>query len=112
MATIKNLVIDQGASFSATITVRGAAGAAQDLTGATVVSQMRRSYNSNTAIDFVATIVDPPTLGQIQISLTATDTTALRYGRYVYDIEVTLASGKTHRVIEGLVTVTPGVTRE
>jgi hypothetical protein len=36
---------------------------------------------------------------------------AMASGRYVYDVEVTDASGVVSRVFEGLVTVSPNVTK-
>ena len=48
--------------------------------------------------------------GIIKISLTDTVTTALKARRYVYDLVLTSASGVKTRFIEGIATVTPGVT--
>ena len=49
--------------------------------------------------------------GTITLSLTANQTSNLVYGRYVYDVDVTDASNTVTRVLEGIVTVTPSVTR-
>jgi hypothetical protein len=48
--------------------------------------------------------------GEVTLSLTATQTAALTAGRYVYDVELTIGS-TVSRVIEGIVTVTPEVTK-
>jgi hypothetical protein len=32
-------------------------------------------------------------------------------GRYLYDVEITSSEGEVSRVVEGVVTVTPGITR-
>ena len=108
MATVENLVIDQGQTFSFELTLSNADGTAKNLSGYTTTSQMRKSYYSSTATSFTTAQVDAT--GTITISLTATQTSAIKAGRYVYDIEIA-SSSETLRVLEGIVTVTPEVTR-
>lgn len=111
MAIVSNLVIDQGTTFQADIDVTDAAGDALDLTGYTAAGQMRKTYASTTATDFTASI-QSASGGTVRISLSATQTTAIKAGRYVYDVEITKTStGEITRVIEGQIEVTPGVTR-
>lgn len=110
MAAIANLYVDQGATFSTSVLVTNDDGTAFDLTSHTVAAQLRKSYSSSSKTDFTATIADPATAGQINLKLTATQTGALEEGRYVYDVEVTLETTVT-RVLEGLVTVSPQVTK-
>ena len=81
---------------------------AKNLSDYTVTSQLRKSYEATNATDFTTAKVDAT--GKITISLTAAQTAALKAGRYVYDIEIA-SSAETLRVLEGLVTVTPNVTR-
>jgi hypothetical protein len=50
--------------------------------------------------------------GEVTISLTASQSTLVKAGRYVYDVEITGTDPvETLRVLEGLVTVTPQVTK-
>lgn len=49
--------------------------------------------------------------GKIQMSLTDAQTTAIKNGRYVYDVESIAPNTDVDRVLEGRVTVTPEVTR-
>ena len=109
MATIQNLYIDQGTTYSLTITVSDQNGDVKDLTDYTVTAQMRKSYYSSTATSFTASATSP-TDGEITISLTATQTSALKAGRYVYDIEIA-SDEETLRVLEGIVVINPEVTR-
>jgi hypothetical protein len=109
MATIQNLYIDQGTTYSLTITVSDQNGDVKDLTDYTVTAQMRKSYYSSTATSFTAS-ASSPTDGEITISLTATQTSALKAGRYVYDIEIA-SDEETLRVLEGIVVINPEVTR-
>ena len=108
MATPVNIVIDQGASYTNTITLNNDDGTLKDLTDYTVTAHIRRSYNTNTYTAF--TCVKNDLIGDITFSLTPVETNALKSGRYVYDLEIA-SSAETLRVIEGIITVTPGVTR-
>ncbi len=111
MAVISNLAVDQGATFSAEIAVTDVNGTAMNLTGYTATGQVRKTYSSSTAIDF-ATAVPNPTSGNLQISLSASQTNSMKAGRYVYDVEITNDGGVTvTRILEGQVEVTPSVTR-
>ena len=108
MATVENIVIDQGQTFSFSLTLSNTDGTAKDLTDYTVTSQMRKSYYTSTATSFTTTKVD--LTGEITISLSAAETSAIKAGRYVYDVEIA-SSIETLRILEGIVTVTPEVTK-
>ena len=45
------------------------------------------------------------------MSLTAVQTAALKSGRYVYDLQITAADSTVTRVIEGVITLRPEVTK-
>ena len=76
MATVQNIVIDQGTTFSLDINLTNDDGSAKDLTNYTVASQMRKSYEASTATDFTTVKVDAS--GKVTISLTATQTSAVK----------------------------------
>ena len=97
MAIKANLVIDQGTSFSATITVTDAGDAVFNLTGYTVAAQMRKNYASSTATTFVTSHTG--IFGQITITLNSTNTATLEPGRYLYDVEITSSGGTITRVV-------------
>lgn len=109
MATISNLYMDAGSEFGAIITCVDGNGTPLDLDGYTAASQMRKSYGSLTAYDFTAEIYDAAT-GKVQISMTSTETSAIKAGRYLYDVEIS-SGDRTTRVAEGLVIVTPEITK-
>lgn len=110
MAIISNMVIDQGTTFTAEVDVTDSEGNILDLDGYSAAAQMRKTYSSSTATNFTATIASASE-GTVSISLTPTQTNALKAGRYVYDVEITDAGGIVTRVVEGQIEVTPGVTR-
>ena len=109
MAIKANLVVDQGSSFSATIDVTNADGTVFNLTGYTVAAQMRKNYTSSVAVTFSSTHSN--TGGAITLSLLPATTSTIEPGRYLYDVEIRSAGGSITRVVEGMVTVTPGMTR-
>ena len=110
MAVISNLAIDQGTTYSVTITVTDDTGSARDLTNYTVRSQMRRSYYTNSNVAFSANIASP-TDGTVSLDLTDAQTSALKPGRYVYDVELVSNVAMVERLVEGIVTVYPEATR-
>ena len=110
MASISNIFIDQGATFTTTVTVTDSNGDAVNLSGYSVAAQIRKTFLSSTATAFTATISNASS-GEITISLSPTQTTALEAGRFVYDVLITASGGTKTRVVEGQVTVNPSVTR-
>lgn len=110
MATINNLYIDQGTTFSVQIQVFDSLGDPLDITGYTANSQIRKSYASTSATETFSADVTNPSNGVITLSLTAAQTANLRYGRYVYDVEI-VNNDVIYRASEGIVTVYPEVTR-
>tara|TARA_B000000460_G_scaffold237687_1_gene200695 strand:- start:263 stop:598 length:336 start_codon:yes stop_codon:yes gene_type:complete len=109
---ILNQEIDQGSTFSKQITVYETDGTTiQNLTGYSAASQIRKNYTSTAYTTILATIQTPATNGIIVMSLTAAQTAALKSGRYVYDLQITAADTTVIRVIEGIITIKPEVTR-
>ena len=110
MAVYSNLTIDQGTDFSSNIDVTDADGDRFNLTGYTAKGQIRKSYQSSTAVDFTCTVSNAAA-GIVTISLTAAQSNGMKAGRFVYDIEITSSGGAKTRVLEGQVEITPGVTQ-
>jgi type IV pilus biogenesis protein CpaD/CtpE len=110
MATISNLYVDAGATYSNIITVTASNGQALDLTSYTVASQMRKSYSSSTVHAFTASVYEAAN-GKIRLQLTNTQSEAIPAGRWLYDVEITSPSGTKTRVVEGIVTVNPQITQ-
>lgn len=110
MATVSNLFVDAGANYSNIITVAATNGQALNLTGYSVASQMRKSYQSSTAYNFTASVYDAAT-GKVRLQLTSDQSGAIPAGRWLYDVEITSPSGTKTRVVEGIVTVNPQITQ-
>ena len=61
----------------------------RNITDHTLASQIKRHYKSvSTKADFRIKVVDA-TQGNIQMYLTAAQTSALKFGKWVYDVELT-----------------------
>ena len=111
MAAKANIVIDQGADFSTTITVTDDAGDTVDLTGYTASGQIRKHFTSETAFDFTMSFDVPRTSGKLTLSMGRAVTSTIEAGRYVYDVEITSSANTRSRLVEGIATITPEVTR-
>lgn len=109
MATKTNLTIDQGSVFYSDLVLSDENGDLLNLEGYTANSQIRRWYTSSNATATFTTSINTIS-SAIVLSLTANQTSAIPSGRYVYDVEITDGL-ETLRIIEGIVTVTPEVTR-
>ena len=111
MAAVANYKIDQGTTFSSTVTVKDNQGNALDLTGYTATAKMALGYSSTrTRTDLTIVFDSTRTSGNVTMSLTATQTAALEApARYVYDLDITDSSGTVTRIIEGLITTRPNV---
>lgn len=111
MASVLNLIIDQGTTFSANVTAKDSLGTIRDLTNFTARAQLRRSYNSANSVTFSANIFVPAS-GNVTLALTDAVTANLKHGRFVYDLELVNANTlAVERLVEGIVTVFPEVTR-
>lgn len=109
MATKANLVIDQGSSYSVTLDLTDENGDVIDLSNYTANSQIRKWYTSSNPAATFSTTVNASS-GELTLSLSANQTSNLVAGRYVYDVELN-SGGIISRIVEGIITVTPQVTK-
>lgn len=110
MATISNLYVDAGSTYSNIITVTASNGQPLNLTGYTVASQMRKSYQSSQVYSFTSSIYSAIN-GKVRLQLTNIQSAEIPSGRWLYDVEISSPSGTTTRVVEGIVTVNPQITQ-
>ena len=110
MSTIANFEIPQGSTFSRNMTIVDNDKVVLNLTTYTINGQVRKSYNSAEYISFDIVKVNAPT-GKISIGLTDSVTDNLTSNKYVYDIEITSVNGTKTRILEGIITTSPNVTR-
>jgi hypothetical protein len=112
MTAYVELYMDQGSTFNNVININDdVTNAALNISGYSVVSQMRRSYYSaNVSANIVCTITDASE-GEITLSLSAANTANLKPGRYLFDVKSTDTQNVTSRIVEGIITVTGQVSR-
>jgi hypothetical protein len=116
MAQYEEFTIDQGADVTIELHLVDKNDAVKNLTGHTVTAKMKKNYNSDSS-DTTAftTLVSSPTTGVASMSLTNTQTNALKIGKYVYDVELSFVDSASativERVLEGRIQVTPSVTK-
>ena len=110
MAGFAELTLEQGASFTTTVTVNGSDGSPTNLTSYTAAAQIRKSYYSTTANSFTVTVSNAAA-GELTMAMSAANTANLTPGRYVYDLLITSPTAVKTRVVEGIVTLLPSVTR-
>ena len=105
-----NFIIDQGATFTRTLTVKEN-GSAMNLTGYSVASLMRSTHDSSTVVGTFTCTISNASGGIITMSMTASATGAIEEAIYVYDLEITSGAGIVTRLLQGQITVNPEVTR-
>ena len=105
-----NFIMDQGATFTRTLTVKEN-GSAMNLPGYSVASLMRSTHDSSTVAGTFTCTISNAVGGIIDMSMTPTTTGAIEEAIYVYDLEIASGSGTITRLLEGEVTVNPEVTR-
>jgi len=103
-----NLTIDQGCTFEKVITAKNTAGGNVTISSGTCAAKLRPShYTSNNIVTFSCADAG----SNVTISLTATQTTSISPGQYIYDVEYTQSDGSTiERIAEGVITVSPSAT--
>ena len=107
MAISVNHDMDQGSNFVFSVVAKGSTGVPLDLSsGYTAYSQMRRYPSSKTAVTLGTAI----TGGTVLVFLSATGTAAVKEGTWFYDVELAYG-GSTQRLVQGMITVYPEVTR-
>lgn len=115
MATYEEFTIDQGADVAIQLNLVDENDNPKDLANHTVTGYMKKSYTSSDYTAFSSIVVDPPTDGICTLSLTSTQTDALKAGRYVYDVELSFVDSDgnsiVERILEGRIQISPSVTR-
>jgi hypothetical protein len=104
-----NLKIDQGSHFSYDVLVKDQQGNPFNFVNFTANGQMRKHFESANSTNLVISLSE----GVINITVSANTSLALDPGRYMYDVVLHQISGNSepNRVLEGIVTITPSITR-
>ena len=106
-----DLSIDAGADFETTLDLIADDGTSIDVSGYSFSSQIRKSYYSANATANIAISITDAVNGNTILSLDAANTANIPPGRYVYDVKMIDTTNTVTRIVEGIITVTPAVTR-
>ena len=122
-AANQDLTAEQGATFSLLLTIKDSSNVAVDLTGNTYAGQVRKKISDEDPVaTFTCTVQNQITnTGELLISLTPAETSAIpmksqnkqerTLEEYAYDIEATYPDGSKERILEGIFSLSPEVTR-
>ena len=111
MASQVELYCDQGADFSITLDLTNDDGTAINVAGYTFSSSVRKSYYSSAATANMTVTVLSSSNGNVQISMNSATTNNIAAGRYLYDVKMRTSTNTVFRVIEGILTIYPQVTK-
>jgi hypothetical protein len=118
MAQYEELTIDQGSDVAIQLDLVDHTGAAKSLLNHSVAAKMKKNYNSTDSADiqtFSTIVASPSTAGICTLTLTNSQTDALKPGKYVYDVEISFVDSDNQtiveRILEGRIQVTPSVTK-
>jgi hypothetical protein len=82
-----------------------------NVSGYSFESQIRRSYYSaNITANIICTITNASN-GEVTMSISASNTANIKPGRYVFDVKSTDDLNAVSRILEGIITINPSVTK-
>lgn len=117
MSQYEEFTVDQGTDFSIKLELVNKDGTKKNLTGYSAAAQIRKTYSSSDsdAVTFTSGFESPRSDGILNLTLTNSQTGAMKAGRYVYDVEISSTDSSDNtiieRILEGQITVSPSVTR-
>jgi len=103
-----DLVIYKGDDLEVLVNITDSSSVAVNLTGATATAHMKSDYEDRVPKPFTCTPTGQP--GQVKISLSATDTSLLIPGSYIWDFQIKYSNGRVKTYMAGDVTVMNEVT--
>lgn len=111
MAQFIELDLDQGTDFNMDLDLTNDNGVAINVTNYTFTSSIRKSfYSLNPTANLTVTIQSGPN-GNITLSMNSAVSANVKPGRYLFDVKQKDAQNTTSRVLEGIITVNPQVTK-
>jgi uncharacterized protein YbcV (DUF1398 family) len=105
------LVVDQGSTFETTLDLVSDDGSVINVAGYVFSGQIRKSYYSTSPTANLTITVVNAANGNVNITMNSATTANIKAGRYVYDVKMKDNANTVTRIVEGIITVTPQVTR-
>ena len=115
-AGFHHFIIEQGATFTKTLTLRDSSDALIDLTGYTTGEMDLRTDVDSSSEVLTLTVANGRiafggNAGTVTLTISASDTAAMTAGDGVYDLEIGNSAGVIYRILEGTYSVRRGVSR-
>ena len=111
MASFLELYCDQGTDFNFTLDLTNDDGSAINVTNYQITSSIRKSYYSSSVTANLNVNILSAANGNVALSMNSATTSKIKAGRYLYDVKMKDSSNTTFRVIEGIITVYPQITK-
>jgi len=111
MASYVELSCDQGTDFKVTLDLTDSDESLMNIASYSFASTMRKSYYSRAATANLTVTIADAANGSVALSMNAAVTANIPSGRYLYDIKMTDPYNIKSRVIEGIITVFPQITK-
>lgn len=109
-----HFIIEQGATFGQTLTLKDSAGSAINLTGFTGAMSLKRNPSATDTVLSLTTSNGRMTIdgsaGTVALLISATDTAALEADDGVFDLEITSGAAVVTRLIEGTYSIRRNIT--
>jgi len=115
-AGFHHFIIEQGATFSHTLTLKDSSSSVVNLTGYTGAEMdLRADPEASSSLITLTTgngrIALGASAGTVTLTISASDTGSLTATEGVYDLEITDASSNVFRILEGTFTIRRGISR-
>jgi len=111
MASFLELSCDQGSDFSVNLDLTNDDGSVINIAGYSFTSSIRKSYYSANVTANLTVAIANAASGNVSLSMNSATTANVKAGRYLYDVRMVRTDSKISRVIEGIITVSPQITR-
>lgn len=111
MAQFVELDLDQGTDLSYNLDLTQDDGSPLNVTGFAFSSSIRKSYySSNVTANLTVTIANSVG-GNVLLTMNSATSANIKAGRYLFDVKQKDTANVTTRIIEGIITVLPQVTK-
>jgi len=110
-----HFIIEQGATFKHTLTLKDASDSLINLTGYSAEMDLRKNQDDSSEVITLTVANNRITMGgsagTVVLEISASDSSALLVGDGVYDIDLTDSNGKVDRIMEGTFSIRGNVSR-
>jgi hypothetical protein len=110
-----HFIIEQGATFKHTLTLKDSSDTVINLTGYSAEMDLRKNQDDSSEVITLTVANSRVTMGggagTIVLEISASDSASLAVGDGVYDLEITDSSGKVDRILEGTYSIRGNVSR-